>query len=118
MNFVLVLENNPEANLEKGYKFESIGNGRNTCSENSIYTRSKNCDGWGKTSLEKCKQKCKNNEIPDYCTINEDVCKYVIWSQNTDHPPGFCQLANQSCKKMESNSNDIIILKLIGKIIW
>ena len=119
MQFILVSGNKPEANFSKHYEFEEFGNGELTCSEDSIYTRrlDTKCDGWGKTSLEECMQKCKNNEIPIYCTINDDVCEYVIWSQNKDRPPGYCQLANHNCKTTKSNYNDITLLKLIGKII-
>ena len=119
MNFILVSGNKPEANFSKRYEFEKFGNGDDTCSENSIYTRKLNtsCDGWGRTSIEECMEKCRNNTIPDDCAINEKVCKYVIWSRNENHPPGYCQLANQNCRTTKSKNNDITILKLIGKII-
>ena len=119
INFILIWGNKPEANYSKRYEFVKFGNGEHTCSENSIYTRRLNtkCNGWGKTSLENCKMKCKNNDIPNDCSISKEVCEYVIWSRSEDHLPGYCQLANKNCKTRKSKNNDITMLKLIGKII-
>ena len=79
------------------YKLWATGK---TCSESSIYTRNvhyNGCDGWGETSLEECKQKCTNNEIPDGCPEKNVICKYVQWDDNPWSPPGWCQLADDSC---------------------
>ena len=119
-NFVLLLGNNSVTNLGKRYEFEPFRNGEYTCSEKSIYTRfnTTKCDGWGKTSLEECKQKCMKNEIPSDCSRNKEICQYVIWVENEDWHPGYCQLANRNCKATKPNINDITILRMIGKIIW
>ena len=119
MNLILVSGNKPEAHFSKHYEFVELRNGEHTCSEDSIYTRRLNttCGGRGRTSLENCMKRCTNNEIPNACPINKEVCEYVIWSRSKDHLPGYCQLANQNCKATKSNYNDITMLKLIGKII-
>ena len=55
------------------------------------------CDGWPNTSLDNCKQYCTNNEMPHGCPKQPFLCKYAIWSDNPDWPPGWCHLANGSC---------------------
>ena len=61
----------------------------------------KDCDGWPNMSLEECKLKCAENEIPKECKggrNNSSVCKYVIWDANHNFPPGWCQLADRPCE--------------------
>ena len=85
------------------------------CTQNSTYTKTsdfigpqgQHCDGWGFTSLEGCKEKCSNNELPKGCkefTKNDDAsCKYVIWDSSTHHHPGWCQLADDTCEVTKAN---------------
>ena len=91
-----------------------FGNGTVTCSESSQYTKFNGCDGWKGTSLEECKKHCDSNNKPDGCGNNGEVCQYVVWDNNTDHQ-GWCQLANQECKAIETEKKTLITLKKIGK---
>ena len=79
---------------------------RKSCNEASIYTRNKgsHCDGWKNISLDKCKEKCRRNEfilsslLPATCPQTTKNCSYVIWDNNPDWPPGWCQLSDDSCE--------------------
>ena len=65
-----------------------------TTSKNLAYS---NCDGWKRTNLESCKQKCINNELPSGCPTTSFSCKFVKWDDNKDWPPGWCQVADSNC---------------------
>ena len=71
-----------------------------TCSKASVYTRidGTDCDGWMKMSLNECKEKCTKNEIPTTCPDSNRNCSFIIWDDNPDWPPGWCQLADSSCE--------------------
>ena len=69
-----------------------------TCTRGSINTIDRMaCDGWPNTSLDKCKQYCTNNIMPRGCPKRQFACKYTIWDDNPDWPPGWCHLASNSC---------------------
>ena len=57
----------------------------------NIYTHTKFCNGWP-VSFEECKQKCRNNELPDGCDNTFNKCAYAVWSH------GRCQLADINCE--------------------
>ena len=85
-----------------------VGAGK-SCHTN-VYTRkSGKCDGWPRTSEAKCKEYCDNNAAPSKCESQQ--CKYVIWSENRDFPPGWCQLATDGCKIGNANSGHKLLLK-------
>jgi len=96
------------------FKFWIIG----TCYLNAnVYTKIPNtpCDGWAKTSLEDCKKKCINNELPSDCSEGKPTsgCKFVFWHDNPDWQPGWCQLAEDGCmtqSEYNSNSYDSYII--------
>ena len=96
------------------FKFWIIG----TCYLNAnVYTKIPNtpCDGWAKTSLEDCKKKCINNELPSGCSEGKPTsgCKFVFWHDNPDWQPGWCQLAEDGCmtqSEYNSNSYDSYII--------
>ena len=90
--------------------FEFVGN-QMGCMPRSVYSaRSRisyipGCDGWDYTSLEECKQKCLNNEVPEGCNeteIESINCKYVIWDENVfgneKGLPGWCELSDNTCE--------------------
>ena len=70
------------------------------CRKASIFTRidGTDCDGWMKTSLMECKEKCSKNEIPTSCPHSNRNCSFIIWDDNPNWPPGWCQLADSSCE--------------------
>ena len=76
-----------------------------TCNNASIFTKidGTNCDGWRKTTLKECEEKCTNNEIPTACPQTNRKCSFIIWSDNPDWPSGWCQLADKSCKLETTN---------------
>ena len=102
------------------YSHDGIGSyKRKSCNEVSIYTRNKgsHCDGWKNISLDKCKEKCRRNELPATCPQTSRNCSYVIWDNNPDWPPGWCQLSDDSCEnedpdegseKMSKSSMDFV----------
>jgi len=99
-------------------QFETVAEGSKVaCSANSTYTAQHNiqgCDGWQSVTLDDCKQKCLDNEIPAGCSnTNNDVCKYVVWDDNRHHG-GWCQLANENCELVEAIDSDVTILKVNG----
>ena len=60
----------------------------------TTYTASKSCNGWAGISLDECKQKCTNNEVPnDSCPGKGGQCKFVQYYPNTK----WCHLADASC---------------------
>ena len=63
------------------------------------------CDGWAYTSLEDCKKKCINNELPSSpCVVGKPTngCKYVFYKGWG----GECQLAEDGCMtQSEYNSS-------------
>ena len=96
-----------------GNRFEIFKDETLTCSKSSVYTKiDKKCDGWSKTSLESCKQKCSNNTLPGSCTNNNEICQYIVWNSNVR----WCHLANQNCTKSAVWNNDLKTYKLIGKL--
>ena len=73
------------------------------------------CDGWAQTSLEDCKKKCINNELPSGCSEGKPTsgCKFVFWHDNPDWQPGWCHLAEDGCmtqSEYTSNSYDSYII--------
>ena len=86
--------------LDKCFKYKFLGRGK-SCGSN-VYTGVKGrCDGWSRVGLEECKQKCNRNEAPGGC--KSMPCKYVIWDNNPDFPPGWCQLATDGCQIAGTN---------------
>ena len=73
-----------------------------------MYTTNQSlCDGWSRVSFEECKQKCRKNELPDNCKIDEPLksCAYAVWIQdgNKFFPPGWCQFAEINCELKDFN---------------
>ena len=95
------------------YSHDSIGSyKRKSCNEVSIYTRNiRYCDGWNYISLDKCKEKCRRNELPATCPQTTRNCSYVIWDNNPDWPPGWCQLSDDSCENENPNEGSEKMLK-------
>ena len=71
------------------------------------YTGTDVCDGWQGISLEECKAKCTNNEIPnDECPRKNVKCSFVQYNHNLG-----CHLADESCKPTKGDSR----YSLLGK---
>merc|ERR1719447_1824370 len=55
-----------------------------------------------------------NNEVPATCKSHPDVtipsngCAYSVWSNNSDYPPGWCQLADDGCTIIPGKSTSIV----------
>jgi hypothetical protein len=77
------------------------------CSRRGIYTYEprRGCDGWPRTSLATCKQYCREGRLPPGCQPTKNTqCNYVIWDDNKDWSPGWCQLAS-SCRLQGKGSS-------------
>ena len=58
------------------------------------FTGKKYCDGWHGVSIEECKKKCENNEIPNtQCPRRTARCAYALYT----HASQWCHLADESC---------------------
>lgn len=63
------------------------------------------CDGWTDLSLEECKVKCTNNEVPvDKCPQKE--CAYVSY-----HNKSGCHLGDITCKPIKGGVGYILLRK-------
>ena len=88
--------------------FRYVGHGKQCA--NNVYTRLPGkCDGWARTGLEECRRKCERNEAPPGCPSQS--CKFVIWDNNLDWAPGWCQLATEGCQIENANSGYVVYEK-------
>lgn len=81
---------------KRARRYKSLGRGKR-CQTASVYTYTgkRSCDGWKGISLEACKAKCNNNEVPNSsCPKSaKKKCAYVHYNRNWG-----CHLADKTCK--------------------
>ena len=82
------------------------------CSDVKSYTTyitgSISCNGWAGISLDQCKEKCTNNEVPnDSCPRKGAKCAYVHYYPATK----WCHLADDTCALVNKGSGNIAYQK-------
>ena len=86
-------------------EYEKIG-GNAECFDSTLYTFTGEsyCDGWRGISLEECKAKCTNNEVPNSkCPRQHVRCSFV------QHSSWGCHLADNTCEpKVSKNSYTLL----------
>ena len=74
----------------------------------SVYTAAgSSCDGWKGITLEECKAKCTNNEVPNSeCPRQSVKCAFVRYTRNWG-----CHLADDSCKPIQGDARFMLFKK-------
>lgn len=66
---------------------------------------SSSCDGWSRTSMAQCIEYCRQNVLPSGCSRPAGYqCSVVVWDNNPDWPPGWCQTSDSSCVTMSASA--------------
>ena len=85
-----------------------VGNKRE-CQSLYTYTGNATCDGWGGITLNECKVKCNNNEVPSATCPRQNVtCVYVYYS---NYKTSWCHLGDDACLPLKPNANGIVFKK-------
>ena len=72
------------------------------------FTGGRVCDGWKGISLEECKAKCTNNEVPnDKCPRQNVNCEFMQYY----HPTKWCHLGDGSCKPTKTKKANTLMRK-------
>ena len=78
------------------------------------FTGGRVCDGWKGISLEECKAKCTNNEVPnDKCPRQNVNCEFMQYY----HPTKWCHLGDSTCKPTKKGNAHRTLLKKEGEEI-
>ena len=93
-------------------EYHKVGDGGYECKDKlkSIYTYTalSYCDGWKDISLDECKKKCTNNEVPDErCPRQHAKCAYVQYYE----PTKWCHLADKTCEPIKSAHKNVLLKK-------
>ena len=73
------------------------------------------CDGWKGISLEECKAKCTNNEVPnDKCPRQNVNCEFVHYYHTTK----WCHLGDSTCKPTRTNKLNTLMRKGYDNILF
>ena len=81
----------------------------------SVYTSSgSSCGGWKGLTMDKCKQKCTRNEVPNN-NCPHKKCAYIEYD-NTKAMERICHLADETCKPTRARTPHFTIVKKQGVI--
>ena len=78
------------------------------CTSDTVQTfnvSNPDCDGFPYLSLQECKDKCTDNEMPKGCKKENIECKYVIWQPQISQRPRHCHLADDNCFRVDRPQN-------------
>ena len=88
-------------------RYEKVGD-KKECQSAYTYTGNTKCDGWNGITLEECKVKCTNNEVPNDACPRQDVkCIYISYNYVTS----WCHLGDEACVPMKSQPEGIVFKK-------
>lgn len=83
-----------EVETEVGTSYTLVAEGYVCDRSSSVTYTLDGGDGWARKSAEDCQRLCDQNAHPNgRSSPPGGECKFVIWDDNRDWPPGWCQLA-------------------------